>query len=315
MYNLEFKPIIFIFTVVYHTFVLNLLLKHLIYFYSKKSKITLRPLEIHKSKLYSKSLGMPSGHTENITMMMLTLIWYQKIPVLVGLNTILIVMLQRILTYRHTLRQVIGGFFMGCIYTVLYIKTGGYSYSSLIITVLITMLYIFLLEEFISKKIKQIPTWLEKERYKTLILKQQSKWTYKQRMFKIFKSILYISFNRTHGQKFILYYEYSLLKRDLDEFIKTFDFSQIDIIMGIGIDGNIIGNYIASQTKKHFTIDSISINNKKIMLIYGKINNNIGKEIELLKESKNIVLPYVYSYNVKYPYISDDIPMIWPWGG
>ena len=89
------------------------------------NKIINRPLDKCKdSQDFNFScIGMPSGHTESITILCLLLNHYDLLPLLIAILTIFVVGLQRIVTDMHNIQQVLAGLFFGLLYTQLYINT------------------------------------------------------------------------------------------------------------------------------------------------------------------------------------------------
>jgi membrane-associated phospholipid phosphatase len=72
----------------------------------------------NKSKL--SCTGMPSGHAEGISVLCFLLYFYKFISLWLCLTIIALVCLQRIVTTKHTLNQVLVGSLLGFIYASIY---------------------------------------------------------------------------------------------------------------------------------------------------------------------------------------------------
>jgi len=93
-----------------------------------------RPLEKCKnlSDINISCLGMPSGHTELITILTLLLNHYDLLSFPMVILSIFVIGLHRIVTKMHTLNQVIVGLLFGIMYANIYIYV-NLSYVSLLI--------------------------------------------------------------------------------------------------------------------------------------------------------------------------------------
>jgi hypoxanthine phosphoribosyltransferase/acid phosphatase family membrane protein YuiD len=231
--------------------VLNILLKYVFHYYSKHQDFIKRP-NATQGILGWETLGMPSGHTETTTVLCLILMWHYKLPIKIGSLIILTMMLQRIVTKMHTLRQVIAGLLTGLTYSYIYILT-GLSYKTLIFILTAIYTYLFLIEKYITKQMKNVPEWIDKE-FMSIIKKKQNR-TLFQKINEIFVGLIYIH-TKQNG---ILYYSYEQLKNGLDIFIdklnsgvEKISSEQIDVIVGIKTGGAILGKYIADRLNKPY---------------------------------------------------------------
>jgi acid phosphatase family membrane protein YuiD len=303
----KIQTIIFVFVTIVQI-ILNILTKYVFHYYSENQEFIKRPNAIN-GIIGWETLGMPSGHTETITVFCSILTAYYKLPLKMGIFSIITMMLQRVVTKMHTLRQVIYGLLTGLLYSCIYIKT-GLSYKTLIFIIGIIYTYLFLIEKNLSKRMKNIPHWVDKE---ILINKNRNIF---QKMHKIFTGILYIH-TKQNG---ILYYSYEQLKNSLDIFINKLNTGkekisseQIDVVVGVKTSGAIIGKYIAKRLNKPYysqeTVDEIK---DKSVLLIGK-NTYSKSYLENMKET-GIVYPYVYNSNNMFHSISDIYAFIWPWG-
>lgn len=92
----------------------------------------------------NNDLGMPSGHVETTTIMVLLLYFYKYIPLWLCILIIFIVSLQRITSERHTIIQTIVAFICGLIYAYIY-KAYDLSLKSFSIVILFSLLLIALI--------------------------------------------------------------------------------------------------------------------------------------------------------------------------
>jgi membrane-associated phospholipid phosphatase len=115
--------VIIIFICLYHTFVQNKLEKTLFKTYLGYNNIVKRPLTRCKKYLDDDSIkcaGMPSGHAEVITIFSTLLYLYGIISLQFCIFLIFIVSLQRYLTNKHTIFQLIVGILFGYTYAIFY---------------------------------------------------------------------------------------------------------------------------------------------------------------------------------------------------
>lgn len=105
-----------------HGFI-NLLEKRLVVNYYGISR---RPCNGCENSVEFKCLGMPSGHTEFATICASLLLFANYINVPIYIFVIMVMGLQRIITKRHTLEQVIAGYIIGTVYSVIYIYYTSY---------------------------------------------------------------------------------------------------------------------------------------------------------------------------------------------
>lgn len=300
--------IIFLSIIGFFQSLLNILLKHVCYYYSSQKSWIKRP---NSSKLLGcGSLGMPSGHTETTTVFCLTLIWYYKLPVRIGLMIIVMMMLQRIMTKMHTVRQVIAGFFTGYVYSYIYILT-GYSYKTLSFVGLMIYVYLTLIERYISKQMKKIPDWINKDLL-SIIRKKQDR-TFIQKTNEILLAILDSAYvrnyeynyvhnkkhNQVQAQNVILYYSYQQLQEGLDNFIENIlsKMDDIDIVVGIKTGGAILGKYIADKLGK--TYYSIKPKHKKFKCEKNEMNQASGLITHIENEKNNYEICETISEDIR----------------
>jgi membrane-associated phospholipid phosphatase len=124
--------------ILYHFYIQNKLEKIFFKTYFNNNIIIKRPIQNPKKELLS-NIGMPSGHTELITIIALILYYYNYIDWYLCVLLIVLVSVHRISTNKHTISQVIIGFLFGLIYCFIYIFF-NLSFLSFFIIFLISIL-------------------------------------------------------------------------------------------------------------------------------------------------------------------------------
>jgi membrane-associated phospholipid phosphatase len=143
MYDSQCYFAIFLLIVVnYHYYIQNSIEKRFSLEYFGYNNVK-RPLSSNYLTSF-EDLGMPSGHSEIITIMFLLLYFQKYIPLWLCILIILIVSLQRLITEQHTIVQVITGIICGLIYSFIY-KSYNFSLLSFGIVILISLLLIILI--------------------------------------------------------------------------------------------------------------------------------------------------------------------------
>ena len=138
MHNSEYYFIFFIIIIMfYHHRVLNKIEKQFFLEYFGYDNVK-RPKSgnIMSSK---NDLGMPSGHTETTTLLLVLLYFYKYIPLWICILVILLVASQRITSESHTIIQAMIGIIFGVIYAYIY-KTYDLSLKSFGIVILFSLL-------------------------------------------------------------------------------------------------------------------------------------------------------------------------------
>jgi hypoxanthine phosphoribosyltransferase len=293
--------------------------------------------------------GMPSGHAEIITIVALLLYKNKIISFEIAILLIIIFSLQRIITKKHTILQVIVGSFLGLIYGQIY---NSFRYSFIIIILFelyIVNLIIYKVDLIVNKK---IPTWVSKEMYPLIIKKKN--------ICKIFK-ILHVYSNCILSNPLIISWE--KLENIMDNIIiqiKQFEINnsiKFDAIIGIKTGGAILSDYISDKLKiknykiklkidclneKTTTSNWIKIfikkrSNEKYTICEDIIDNISNYNIILIDESidsgitiknaynyliENKKVKYIYQQtifinkpDIQYNYIYiNNLPFIFPWG-
>lgn len=116
-------------------------------------------------------IGMPSGHAETSSVFSFLLYFYKIIPLWVCLLIIFIISLQRVVTHRHTVDQIVIGALLGYIYALLY---KNFSYGLIIVFIiglLLAVLSIYKIDRQISGP---IPSWVDESMYESIKKKQCS---------------------------------------------------------------------------------------------------------------------------------------------
>ena len=204
-------------------------------------------------------LGMPSGHAEIITIISYILYKYKYVSLIFLIVSILVVCIQRIVTKRHTIIQVIIGSIIGVLYGELYFKTKLSAYS-IFITILFIILISTCLLFLIDSRIKntKIPDWVDKKMYKRIKEKQNINIITK------LGSIIIPSYDQEHS----LFINWDLLEKHLDNIVNKIKGTNIryDGVVGIKTGGAIISDYISNK---------LNIPNYKIKV--STVDNNCNK--------------------------------------
>jgi len=198
-----------------------------------------------------KCLGMPSGHTEVVTIIATLLMAYNIISKIVYLLLIVLIGFQRIYSSRHTFAQVIVGFIMGTLYSAIYLvyfnKYCSYTcISVLLIPLLIIILYITVLIICIDNKVlyASIPQWVDPKLYP--IIKKKQNVSY---LNKILNFLYFIITYTLSSDKITYFCSWKKLENILDNLIVTLNGESFDLIIGIKSGGAIISNYLATKMK------------------------------------------------------------------
>jgi hypothetical protein len=131
--NKDFNiTVLIIFVCLYHYSIQNDLEKNFSETYFNYDKIK-RPLVRCSNENPDGCIGMPSGHTETVTLLSSLLYLYDFIPLWLCLVLIIGVSGQRITSNMHTLPQVLAGISFGYFYALLYRHFNFSVYSFLIV--------------------------------------------------------------------------------------------------------------------------------------------------------------------------------------
>lgn len=300
------------------------------------------------------AVGMPSGHAEIATIVSCILYFYKYIPFWLCILIIFSISLQRIVTLKHTLIQVVVGIICGLLYSYIYISN-NLTLKSFGIVLLIGLILIMLIIFMIDKQVyTPIPKWVDKSMISSIQKKQNSQYYFK------FLSVLTNSFIQERT-----FVDWNQIESYLDILISKIKKTGIhfDCVVGIKTGGAIISDYVSKKlnipnykvklTRSEYncnknTLDSISdIYYKRIIKtndnfdICETINENLeGKNIILIDElissgstmkkimeylylnkKANIVHPCCISvskesfkYDFPIDYIINDSVFIWAWG-
>jgi hypothetical protein len=137
-----------------HCFVINPLEK-LSFLYNNNNNIY-RPQKINKGNIIFNNLGMPSSHSEIIVIICILLYIKYNFNIIFLILLVLLIGLQRIISKKHTLFQVIIGYLFGLFYGFLYIKNPYY------IFIIIPILILLVLIEFENNHYN-IPDYIDPE--------------------------------------------------------------------------------------------------------------------------------------------------------
>jgi hypothetical protein len=138
-----FLLIILFFIYIYHNLIQNRLEKMFFKRYFNTDLIK-RPLNkcIYKNSM--NCMGMPSGHSETITILGCLLYFYNIIPLWLCLFIIFIISFQRVISNMHSIIQVLLGIIIGYFYALLYKQMNLSIYSFFIVLYIGFILFTFI---------------------------------------------------------------------------------------------------------------------------------------------------------------------------
>ena len=276
--------IIFIIIISIHLLVINGLEKQSIGFIWKNNKNIYRP---NRNKCLFDSndcLGMPSGHTEIATFIGLYLVnKYKKLTsYYAAFMIILLISIQRIISKRHSILQIIVGILLVCLYFTFYSFT-NFSFISLGICLLIIIFYSIIIERLLNNQIrKPIPKWINKDMFAKIKEKQNTSYT--RKFGEILSSSLIMFHSKT--KLFIDWKDMEIMMDILIEKIKKQNINYTGIV-GIKTGGAILSDYISKK---------MGIKNYKIKLSQAKNKCKYKKKITytinkyLFNKKENIML-------------------------
>jgi hypothetical protein len=137
-------------------------------------KFIKRPLEKCLNSTEAYCVGMPSGHSETITIFATLLYLYKFIPLWLCILLISIVGLQRILTNVHTIMQVIAGIFIGFLYAKLYRYFNLSVFSFLIVLIIGLILSLLIIHKIDKDVYTPIISWVDPEMLESIKKKQNA---------------------------------------------------------------------------------------------------------------------------------------------
>ena len=199
-------------------------------------------------------IGMPSGHAEIITILSTVLYYHKYISFIVYITLLSIICLQRVISNKHTILQVIIGVIFGLLFSFTYIKLESFYFAFIFIYVFILLFIIFL--EVDSKIREPIPEWVDKNMFENIEKKQNTNIIIK------INEILSVLFDQE-----IPYISWKDLEEYLEIIIEKINKSGIkyDAIIGIKSGGAIISDYISKR---------LNITNYKVKLSRKEYNCN-----------------------------------------
>jgi hypoxanthine phosphoribosyltransferase len=278
------KLLCLIFIFIVHFGILNRLEKCFTKITFEDNPIINRPLEQCKNSndKYIYCIGMPSGHTEVTTIISLILYYYNIIPLQIALGIIILMGLQRLLTKKHTILQVLVGFLLGLVYTYFYIAT-DVSLNSMLIMFVFVVLLILIMTLYVDDIIKndKIPDWVDKNMYSTIEKKKNTPFYLK---FSTMVVGLILEDNP-------LYIDWNTIEIYLDKIIEKIKQSNMkyDAIIGLKSGGAILSNYIARKLNIPNYTAKITSKNKKCKSDEIKmIDYTIDVHIKKLKKSHKL---------------------------
>jgi hypoxanthine phosphoribosyltransferase len=299
-------------------------------------------------------VGMPSGHTQSITLLSLLLYNYGFISLPICVLLITVISLERVVTKMHTCTQVIVGILIGLAYSGIYISNDLSRNCIFYIGCIKMSLVLAILYKVEQNLSEPIPNWVDKEMYTSIENKKNVPF--------YMKFIHIVSNIFTHGPIFL---SWKQLEQNLDILIDKINQSGIkfDAVVGIKTGGAILSDYVSQKlnlpnykmkpTKSkyncnkqshHTTVDLYDeyTKNKLEYTICEGINDNLeGKNIILIDEmvcsggtmnacvnylksvkKANIVFPTSitfsskdrFNYDFDVSYISKSDISVYPWG-
>jgi len=236
----------------YDHFVLNIAEKMFCEVYFDIAK---RPLyKCNEKCLGVNAVGMPSGHLQSLTLILIILFHYRFISLPLCFGLIFIASLHRVLIHKNTHFQVLAGIILGCICSSIYIIQGFVKGMVLMfaLTFLTILLIIYKIESEINKP---IPVWVDTEMYPDIQAKRKTTF--------IMKFIFILSNFYLKGPTFI---SWKTLEDQLDILIeKLKEVPNVDLIVGIKTGGAIISDYVSKK---------LQLPNNKIKLSRTEYNCN-----------------------------------------
>jgi len=196
-------------------------------------------------------LGLPSGHAEIVTIVMVILLLKQYVNMFVCVLIIIIVCLQRLIYNKHTINQIVIGIILGLsyalVYSFLYEKFGFLSIIGF--TVLITIFLIVIITVHVNNKMKShIPTWLDHELY--YIIDKKTNIHFFHKCLNVVANIIVYNMS--------LYCSWNDFERHMNKLIEKTSAYNYDMIVGIKSGGAFMANYIGKSLGKNYTYVKMS---------------------------------------------------------
>ena len=224
-------------------------------------------------------IGMPSGHSESLTILSILLYYFKYISLPICILIIMITGIHRYVFSFHTILQICAGIILGVIYSLIYIK-GNLSLLSFLFVFLIGFILAVAIVDKIEQTIRQpIPDWVDTSMYKTIKKKQNA--PYYLKISTIYANALF------QNKTFI---DWETGEEYMDVLINRIKQSgtKIDVIVGIKSGGAILSDYISKELglpnyKIKLTRKEYNCNKQPIDMINDihqkQINNNYGEYI------------------------------------
>ena len=334
-----------------HFIIINPIEKMLVYTYADVPEIR-RPNKECEGVSNLRCLGMPSGHSETVVVLCLILYKLKIISLPVCGAIIGIIGLERVYAIRHTISQVLAGWGVGFLYSMMYLrlwnkKSGWMAFAASVVFAFILSLILTI--EIDRRVHEPVPEWVDPSLLPIIKKKQEATF-----MIKYTTTMVPLG-----KHNLVAFYNWSQLERMLDGLIDKIHSKKIefDIIVGIKSGGAIISSYIQSKmpnkqlyflkSKREYG-DNIYMDayNKNIlertekMVIVEGIDDNISNKSvllldELLYSGQTMQFIKEYLYNEKKvkhvscavisspeTAVSKDIlyysnieyGIVWPWG-
>ena len=307
-----------------------------------------------KNDLPIRCVGMPSGHAESGTIIILLLFFQGLLSKYHVLTLVFLLGLQRVIANRHSVSQVIIGTLLGIMYAYIYKRFNIKGF-------LLIFLFGVAMSHSIIKKVDNYihdtpyPSWVDKSMYSAMDKKKLSPYYVKY---------ITIMLTSSYVQE-ELYLKWDRVERSLDILIERVKKSGIkyDAVVGIKTGGAIISDYVSNKlgienykikiSKAEFGCDKKPIDsvhdsllkafqfNETRHMICEPLNDDIeGKNIllidevvssgstmkgayEYIKQEKkaNKILPMTiflkksyYKADLDIEHVYDGLIFAWPWG-
>jgi hypoxanthine phosphoribosyltransferase len=229
--------------IIIHIIFINKLEKTL--FYEKEHGINDRPDCDYSDYNKVECMGTPSGHVEILIIMSyfvcICFPEYLRVIIPVAIILIILMCIQRIITKRHNLYQVIYGIFFGIMYSFMYKSFSPKKSMIACSLVLFILLILCIIKNDHMIKNQKIPDYVDKSLYQ-IIDKKMNK---KEKYFELFYLSLF--------PEKIKYYTWEKFEKYTDKLVGNIDINKIDIIVGIKSGGAFIANYIGEKYNKKYT--------------------------------------------------------------
>lgn len=199
-----------------------------------------RPLRNCIDKQVLACHGMPSGHIETTLIVVALLVNDKVISKPVAVCAVLLMAIQRVVSKRHTINQVIVGATIGTIFALLYIILDNpfmIVFVALLCFILLWTTSTLLID---YKVMGPLPKWVDDQELYEIVEKKRGM-SIITKMISVASYVMIVNYRE-------MYCSWSQLEKHMDELlVKIRTNGQFDAIIGIKSGGAIIGSYMALQ--------------------------------------------------------------------